>query len=108
MTGPFRSGWQMDYPLIQDFLQPLYYTDASSNDGKWSNKDFDRLIDRANAETDRPRAIADFQKAEEVVRDDMAAIPLWYQNGSGGYSERLSDVALNPFSVPVYYAIKVS
>jgi oligopeptide transport system substrate-binding protein len=108
MTGPFRSGWQMDYPLIQDFLQPLYYTDASSNDGKWSNKDFDRLIDRANAETDRPRAITDFQKAEEVVRDDMAAIPLWYQNGSGGYSERLSDVALNPFSVPVYYAIKVS
>ncbi|KOV59530.1 peptide ABC transporter substrate-binding protein [Streptomyces sp. MMG1121] len=108
MTGPFRSGWQMDYPLIQDFLQPLYYTDASSNDGKWSDKDFDRLIDEANAETDTTRAIADFQKAEEVVRDNMAAIPLWYQNGSAGYSQRLSDVALNPFSVPVYNEIKVS
>jgi len=38
----------------------------------------------------------------------MAAIPLWYQNGSAGYSERLSDVALNPFSVPVYNEIKVN
>lgn len=108
MTGPFRAGWQMDYPLIQNFLQPLYYTDASSNDGKWSNKDFDKLVDQANAETDTAKAVSTFQQAEGVVRDNMAAIPLWYQNGSAGYSQRLSNVALNPFSVPVYNEIKVS
>ncbi|MEU6590439.1 ABC transporter substrate-binding protein [Streptomyces sp. NPDC046881] len=107
MTGPFRAGWQMDYPLIQNFLQPLYYTGASSNDGKWSDQDFDRLVDRANAETDTARAVSLFQQAEKVVRDHMAAIPLWYQNGSAGYSDRLSHVALNPFSVPVYNEIKV-
>ncbi|UFR02531.1 ABC transporter substrate-binding protein [Streptomyces sp. Go40/10] len=107
MTGPFRAGWQMDYPLIQNFLQPLYYTGASSNDGRWSDEDFDRLVDRANAETDTARAVSLFQKAEEVVRDTMAAIPLWYQNGNAGYSDRLSHVALNPFSVPVYNEIKV-
>lgn len=107
MTGPFRAGWQMDYPLIQNFLQPLYYTNASSNDGKWSNATFDRHVDEANAESDTRAAIRKFQQAEEVLRDEMAAIPLWYQNGSAGYSERLSDVALNPFSVPVYDRIKV-
>ncbi|MFD4504334.1 ABC transporter substrate-binding protein [Streptomyces sp. NPDC058457] len=108
MTGPFRAGWQMDYPLIQNFLQPLYYTNASSNDGKWSDKDFDKLVDQANAQTDTAKAVSTFQQAEGVVRDNMAAIPLWYQNGSAGYSERLSNVALNPFSVPVYNEIKVS
>ncbi|MEU6478240.1 ABC transporter substrate-binding protein [Streptomyces sp. NPDC047017] len=107
MTGPFRAGWQMDYPLIQNFLQPLYYTGASSNDGTWSDQRFDKLVDRANAETDRRAAIRLFQQAEGVVRDTMAAIPLWYQNGSAGYSDRLRDVALNPFSVPVYNEIKV-
>jgi peptide/nickel transport system substrate-binding protein/oligopeptide transport system substrate-binding protein len=107
MTGPFRAGWQMDYPLIQNFLQPLYYTNASSNDGHWSNKDFDKLVNQANSETDTAKAISLFQDAEKVVRDNMAAIPLWYQNGSAGWSERLSDVALNPFSVPVYNEIKV-
>ncbi|MFF5041531.1 peptide ABC transporter substrate-binding protein [Streptomyces nigra] len=107
IAGPFRAGWQMDYPLTQNFLQPLYYTNASSNDGKWSNKEFDRLVDRANAETDPTKAVKLFQQAEEVVRDEMAAVPLWYQNGSAGWSERLSDVTLNPFSVPVYEQIKV-
>ncbi|WP_073947279.1 peptide ABC transporter substrate-binding protein [Streptomyces kebangsaanensis] len=107
MTGPFRAGWQMDYPLIQNFLQPLYYTGASSNDGKWSDKRFDHLVDRANAESDKAGAIRLFQQAETVVRDNMAAIPLWYQNGSAGYTDRLHDVALNPFSVPVYDRVKV-
>ncbi|MEV6025444.1 ABC transporter substrate-binding protein [Streptomyces sp. NPDC052036] len=107
MPGPFRAGWQMDYPLIQNFLQPLYYTGASSNDGKWSDKRFDKLVDQANAEADRAQAVKLFQTAEGVVRDNMAAIPLWYQNGSAGYAQRLSHVALNPFSVPVYNEIKV-
>ncbi|MFI6485980.1 ABC transporter substrate-binding protein [Streptomyces sp. NPDC050564] len=107
MTGPFRAGWQMDYPLIQNFLQPLYYTGASSNDGKWSNREFDDLVDRANAETDTAKSVSIFQQAEEVVRDDMAAIPLWYVHGTAGYSEKLSNVALNQFGVPVYEEIKV-
>ncbi|KMS66994.1 peptide ABC transporter substrate-binding protein [Streptomyces leeuwenhoekii] len=107
MPGPFRAGWQMDYPLIQNFLQPLYYTNGSSNDGKWSDPKFDDFVDRANAETDTGKAVGLFRQAEEVLRDNMAAIPLWYQNGSAGYSERLSGVKLNPFSVPVYEQIKV-
>ncbi len=108
IAGPFRAGWQMDYPLIQNFLQPLYYTGASSNDGKWSSETFDDLVDRANAAVDQATSVKLFQQAEEVVRDQMAAIPLWYQNGSAGYSGRLSGVALNPFSVPVYDRIEVS
>ncbi|MFC9034711.1 peptide ABC transporter substrate-binding protein [Streptomyces arboris] len=108
MTGPWRAGWQMDYPLIQNFLQPLYYTNAPSNDGKWTNKDFDDLVDQANAETDKAKAITTFQDAEKVLVEQMPSIPLWYQNGSAGYSERVSNVALNPFSVPVYTEITVN
>ncbi|CAM5554892.1 Oligopeptide transport system substrate-binding protein OS=Streptomyces violarus OX=67380 GN=FHS41_002448 PE=4 SV=1 [Streptomyces violarus] len=61
----------MDYPLIQNFLQPLYYTNASSNDGKWSNKQFDDLVDRANAESDKAKAVGPFQEAEEVLVTEM-------------------------------------
>ncbi|MFI1199316.1 ABC transporter substrate-binding protein [Streptomyces sp. NPDC020883] len=107
MTGPFRAGWQMDYPLIQNFLQPMYYTNASSNDGKFSNPAFDRLVNEANAAPDTRRAVAKFQETEGILAREMPSIPLWYQNGSGGYSERISNVRLNPFSVPVYNAITV-
>ncbi|MFJ4968650.1 ABC transporter substrate-binding protein [Streptomyces sp. NPDC088755] len=107
MTGPWRAGWQMDYPLIQNFLQPLYYTNAPSNDGKWTDEKFDDLVDRANAETDKAKAITTFQEAEKVLVEQMPSIPLWYQNGSAGYSERVDNVELNPFSVPVYTEITV-
>ncbi|GGT06727.1 MULTISPECIES: ABC transporter substrate-binding protein [Streptomyces] len=108
LTGPFRSGWQADYPLIQNFLQPLYYTGASSNYGKFSDPQFDKLVDEANQEADPAQAVTKFQDAEKILAAQMPAIPLWYQNGSAGYAERLSDVALNQFSVPVYNRIKVS
>jgi ABC-type oligopeptide transport system substrate-binding subunit len=108
MTGPFRAGWQMDYPLIQDFLQPLYYTGASSNDSHFSNAAFDKLVDQANAESDTAKAVLKFQDAERILAQEVPAIPLWYQNGSAGWSSRLSNVALDPFSVPVYNEIKVS
>ncbi|MBV9026328.1 MAG: ABC transporter substrate-binding protein [Streptomycetaceae bacterium] len=106
-TQPFRSGWQMDYPLIQDFLQPLYYTDGSSNDAHFSNADFDKLVDRANSESHPALAVTDFQNAEKILAQQMPAIPLWYQHGSAGYSSNISNVMLNQFSVPVYNEIAV-
>ncbi|MFC9862330.1 MULTISPECIES: peptide ABC transporter substrate-binding protein [unclassified Streptomyces] len=107
LSGAWRAGWQMDYPLIQNFLQPVYYTNAPSNDGKWSDKKFDDLVDQANAETDKSKAVSTFQDAERILVQQMPVIPLWYQNGSAGYSDRVSNVALNSFSVPVYEEIKV-
>lgn len=106
MTGMFRAGWQMDYPLIQDFVQPLYYTNASSNDSGYSNPKVDALINQANS-AQKPAAIGKFQQAEKATLKDMPAIPLWYQNGNAGYSDRVSGVRLNPFSVPVFTDIKV-
>ena len=41
LKGLFRTGWQMDYPSIENFLAPLYGTGAGSNDGDYSNKEFD-------------------------------------------------------------------
>ena len=69
--------------------------------------DFDALVNKANAESDPAKAVAMFHDAEKILAAKMPAIPLWYQNGSAGYSERLSHVALNPFSVPVYNEIRV-
>ncbi|MDH6123214.1 ABC transporter substrate-binding protein [Kitasatospora sp. GP82] len=107
MTGGFRTGWQMDYPLIQNFLQPVYVTGASSNDSGYSNKAFDAKVSQANGEADAAKAVADYQDAEKMLATDLPAIPLWYQNGTVGWSSRASSVMLNPFSVPVYTEITV-
>lgn len=107
-TGAFRTGWQMDYPLIQDFLQPLYTTTGGSNDSKYSSPAFDALVNKANAEPDATTAVNDFRSAEQILVTDMPAIPLWYQNGTVGWSSKVANVALDPFSVPVYTDITVN
>ena len=107
MTGPFRTAWQMDYPLAQSFLQSVFTTGASANESGWSSKGFDAAVNKANAEAREERVNATYQAAEKLLVKDMPSIPLWYQNGIGGYSDRVEHVGLNPFSVPVYTDITV-
>ena len=100
MTGMFRSGWQMDYPSIENFLAPLYRTGASSNDGDYSNPEFDKLLTEAAAQTDPAQANAKYQQAEALLANDMPAVPLWYSTAQFGWSDRLTGVTMTPFGTP--------
>ncbi|HEV7213351.1 MAG TPA: ABC transporter substrate-binding protein [Blastococcus sp.] len=105
ITGAFRSGWQADYPGLYDFIQPLYYTKASSNDGDYSNPALDKLInDAASAKTlnDSNKLL---NEAQSTLFKDLPAIPLWYSNVSGGSSQNVSNVAIGWDSIPLYYAV---
>ncbi|WP_295844712.1 ABC transporter substrate-binding protein [uncultured Microbacterium sp.] len=101
----FRSGWQADYPGAYNFLAPLYATGASSNDGDYSNPEFDGQISAGIAETELDAQNADFAKAQEILLKDLPAIPLWYQNVTGGYAEGVNNVQFGWNSVPLYYEI---
>lgn len=103
-----RSGWQADYPGLYNFLAPLYETGASSNDGDYSNPDFDALLKKGASASDSADAIKDYQEAQEILLKDLPAIPLWYQNVSGGYGESVSNVTFGWNSVPLYYEITKS
>ena len=105
MTGIFRTGWQMDYPSIENFLVPLYKTGASSNDGDWSNKEFDDLMDQASA-TPGEEGIALFQQGEEILAQEMPVIPMWYYALTAGYSENVSNVQFSPFGRVVLTTIQ--
>lgn len=97
MTGLFRTGWQMDYPSIENFLVPLYKTGASSNDGGYSNPQFDTLMDEGAAQSGA-EGIKKFQDGESVLAADMPVIPLWYGKVIAGYSDKVTNVQFTPFS----------
>jgi oligopeptide transport system substrate-binding protein len=97
MTNIFRTGWQMDYPSIQNFLEPLYATGASSNDGLYSNKKFDALLTKAAGESSEA-GLATYQEAEKLLADNMSIVPLWYYAQQSGWSTRLANVKVTPFS----------
>jgi oligopeptide transport system substrate-binding protein len=107
-TAGFRTGWQADYPGLFNFLGPLYATNASSNDGGYSSAEVDELLDQGATTTDTDEANGYYQQAQEVLLRDLPAIPLWYQNVTGGYGENVENVEFDWHSVPLYYEITKS
>ncbi|WP_062288160.1 peptide ABC transporter substrate-binding protein [Demequina phytophila] len=100
-----RSGWQADYPSLENFLGPIYYTGAGSNDGDYSSKAFDKLIDEGKQAATPEEAIEKFQAAQEILFEDLPAIPMWYSNVNGGFAEGVENVVFDWHSVPLYYEI---
>lgn len=105
IKGAFRTGWQADYPSLGNFLGPLYATGAGSNDGDYSNPAFDAKLTEASAATDIAAATPLYNQAQEILLQDLPAIPLWYANAVGGYSNNVSNVELQWNSQPAYYKI---
>ncbi|HQV81932.1 MAG TPA: ABC transporter substrate-binding protein, partial [Ornithinibacter sp.] len=97
MKGLFRTGWQMDYPSIENFLSPIFATGSSSNDGDYSNAKFDTLLDEAAAETDAAASNAKYQEAEALLAADMPSIPMWYGKTTMGWSEKVTGVKITAF-----------
>ncbi|MCI1896312.1 MAG: ABC transporter substrate-binding protein [Ancrocorticia sp.] len=101
----FRTGWQADYPSAFNFLSPIFATGAGSNDGDYSDPDFDDLLNQAAAASSTEESNKLLGEAQGVLFKDLPAIPLWYQNAIGGYSEAVNDVVFGWNSVPLYYEI---
>jgi oligopeptide transport system substrate-binding protein len=105
IKGAFRSGWQADYPGLYDFIQPLYYTKASANDGDYSNPELDKKIDAAASAKTLNESNQLLNEVQTILFKDLPAIPLWYQNVSGGYSENVTNVQVGWDGNPLYYAV---
>lgn len=106
MTSIFRTGWQMDYPAIENFLVPLYATGASANDGLYSNPAFDELVKKA-AGQQAEESYATYQEAEALLAVDMAVIPVWYGKTIAGFSNKVANVRYTPFGTVDLAAVTV-
>ena len=107
LKGMFRSGWQMDYPSIENFLAPIYGTGAGSNDSQYSSKTFDSLLAQAAAAPTPDEANALYQKAEAQLEVDFPSMPMWTYAQTSGWSDRVTDVKVTPFGTPDLISMKV-
>lgn len=94
MKGMHRAAWVADYPSIENFLTQQYATGGGSNDSKYSDPAFDKLLKQAGAAKGE-QANADYQKAEKSLAAKMPAIPLWYYQTVVGWSDKVTDVKVD-------------
>ncbi len=70
-------GWVGDYNDAMTFLD-LFVTGGSFNRGKWSNSEYDALIEKANTTLDERERMQAMLDAEKILIDEMAIAPYSY------------------------------
>ena len=107
-VGLIRLGWLMDYPLMENYLGPLYGTGGSSNYYGYSNKDFDKLVAEGSSAATPEEAIKKWQAAEDLLAKDMPVIPLRNGQHVYGYSQKVQNVKVDLFQKVDLYEIEVA
>ncbi|SCL19499.1 peptide/nickel transport system substrate-binding protein [Micromonospora nigra] len=97
-TGPFRLGWGPDYPFMETYLAPLYSTGADSNNSTYANPAFDALMTEGDAANSIQEAIPAYQKAEDLLVEDLPVIPMWFSKVAAVYGENVDNFVWNAVS----------
>jgi len=72
----FPWGWTAGYPDANYFLSQMWHSKSPYNRARYSNPQFDALIDKAQTVADPPERYKLYQQAEKVLMDDWGTIPL--------------------------------
>ncbi len=74
----FDTGWIADYPDPEDFIDKLFHSNSIQNEQGYKNSEVDGIIERARTERDKNTRYALYTRAEQMILDDVAVIPiLW-------------------------------
>lgn len=72
-----RSSWIGDYPDPYTFLM-LFQSSSPSNNGKWSNAEYDELLKQSETESDPAKRMEILAQAEELLLKEMPFVPLYF------------------------------
>jgi ABC-type transport system substrate-binding protein len=94
MTG--RLGWIADYPIMDNFLYPLFTTDSTDNFAFYSNEDVDSTLSEARQTTDADERVALYQEVETTIGADAPVAPVMFYKHTRVGSDRLRDAIFSP------------
>ncbi|HMU46105.1 MAG TPA: ABC transporter substrate-binding protein [Chitinophagaceae bacterium] len=75
----FRGSWIADYPDAENYLSVFYSKNpAPPNYTRYNNPDFDKIFQKAIAETNDSIRYGLYRDADQLVMNDAPVVPLWY------------------------------
>jgi peptide/nickel transport system substrate-binding protein/oligopeptide transport system substrate-binding protein len=95
-----RLGWIADYPIMENFLYSLFYTDTGDNYSKYSNTTVDAAILAARGETEDNARIKAFQDVDDMIAADFPIIPIMFYRHTRVASNRVNNFYFSPAMLP--------
>ena len=93
----FPWGWTAGYPDAMYFLSQVWYGPSKYNRSRWSNAEFDALIDKAKGIPDNAARYKLYNQAEQVLLDDWGTCPTTVRMQIAAAKPNVSGVHLTPF-----------
>ncbi len=84
-----RAGWLMDYNDPINMLD-LLKTGVDNNYGRYSNAEYDALLDQSNATLDLVERAGLMHQAEAIAMDEFGVIPIYYYVAKNVVSPKIS------------------
>jgi len=80
--GLARLGWGQDYPTLDNWLFPLFYSTSGDNHARYKNPQVDTLIKDAQGTINASERLKKQQDAEDLILEDMPVIPIFYSKSA--------------------------
>ena len=74
----YRLSWGADYPTMDNFLYPLFYSKSYNNYTSYNNPDVDKMLLEARSTIDNDKRIAKYREIEKKVLSDNAFVLIYF------------------------------
>jgi peptide/nickel transport system substrate-binding protein/oligopeptide transport system substrate-binding protein len=96
----FLYAWFADVPDPDNFLTKLFFSRSPRNYTRYQNPVVDELLTAARTTADPQRRVELYRRAEQVVMDDAAIVPIWHYNYERLFQPWVRSVEVNGLGDP--------
>ncbi len=93
-----RLGWIADYPIMDNFLYPLFHSDSIGGDNRsgYSNAEVDKGINEARATVDDAERLEKLHAVDSLIAADCPIIPIMFYTHVTAGADRVKSFYLDP------------
>jgi peptide/nickel transport system substrate-binding protein len=104
----FPWGWSADYKDALTFLDPMWYSTSKFNRSRWTNADYDKLIDKALATPDLEARLAIYKQAEDLMLADWGTCPTTIRKQVVLKKPDVDNLRLTPFRLLPFNKVAIA
>jgi peptide/nickel transport system substrate-binding protein len=96
----FRGSWIADYADAENYLSVFYSKNpAPPNYTRYKNPEFDKLFEKAIAETNDSIRYQLYRQADQIIINDAPIVPLWYDQSIHLLQPNIQNFETNAFNL---------
>ncbi len=106
---PFFSwGWTADYPDALYYLSQVWHSKSSYNRARYTNPEYDKLIDKAQVTADNDTRFKLYHAAEKALLDDWGTCGLFVRTNIAVVKPNVKGVVLAPMRFLPYDKVTIN